>query len=61
MASGIQELHAQLQTDVEATEHFLLAAIARGDTKATGVWQATLAAGKDAHAAVARYLDALNA
>jgi len=61
MANSIQELHAQLQTDVDAAERFLLAAIARGDTKAVGVWQATLDAGKSAEVAVGRYLDALNA
>ena len=59
MANSIAELHTQLETDIEATDRFLLAALARGDEKAVSTWQKTLAAAKAAHAAVGAYLAAL--
>lgn len=55
----ITPMHQQLIADVEATNSFLLAALARGDSKAVKTWQATLIAAQAARDAVGAYLAAL--
>ena len=59
MALNISDIHEQLQTDFEAVEQCLLDALARGDTKAIKVWQATRNAAKNALDAVELYAQVL--
>jgi hypothetical protein len=57
---SIQEIYDQLHADNEATDSFLCAALARGDTNAVSIWQETLQAGKAAQNAVEAYLKVLS-